>query len=157
MFFYTLTSNPFLNMNLISSLAFTTTSCTKLLQIPASNSQVMPSCFSQVRMNPLNNSRFAILLSICSAMSSYFAFAFLQVIHIDNGFDVVDIQRMVICFISCNEINRRDNTIFTVYFHFLMYFTPIYFIIHPSIIFQSFSELPRGTVVHFSFLYPACP
>ena len=37
-YFYTLTSNPFLNMNLISSLAFTITSCTKLLQIPASNS-----------------------------------------------------------------------------------------------------------------------
>ena len=36
--FYTLNSNPFLNMNLISSLAFTTTSCTRLPQTPASNS-----------------------------------------------------------------------------------------------------------------------
>ena len=46
-YFYTLTSNPFLNMNLISSFAFTITSCTRLLQIPASNSWVKPSCFSK--------------------------------------------------------------------------------------------------------------
>ena len=74
--FYTLTSNPFLNLNTISSLDFTITSCTRLLQIPASNSQVKPSCFSKVRMNPLNNSLLAFFLSICSAISSYLAFAF---------------------------------------------------------------------------------
>lgn len=74
--FYTLTSNPFLNMNLISSLVLTITSCTRLLQIPASKSSIKPSCFSKVRMKPLNNSLFAFLLSICSAMSSYLAFAF---------------------------------------------------------------------------------
>ena len=64
-YFYTLTSNPFLNMNLISSLDFTIASCTRLPQIPASNSWVKPSCFYKVRMNPLNNSLFAFLLSIC--------------------------------------------------------------------------------------------
>ena len=49
--FYTLTSNPFLNMNLISSLVLTITSCTRLLQIPASKSSIKPSCFSKVRKN----------------------------------------------------------------------------------------------------------
>ena len=73
--FYTLTSNPFLNLNTISSFAFTITSCTRLLQIPASNSSIKPSYFSKVRMNPLNNSLFTFLLSICSAMSSYLAVA----------------------------------------------------------------------------------
>ena len=74
-YFYTLTSNPFLNMNLISSLDFTITSCTRLLQIPASNSSIKPSCFSKVRMNPLNNSRFALYISSsCNVLNMLFKF-----------------------------------------------------------------------------------
>ena len=47
-------SNPFLNMNHISSLVFTTTSCTRLLQSSSSNSSTKVPCFSNARMNPLN-------------------------------------------------------------------------------------------------------
>ena len=42
--FYTLTSNPFLNMNLISSLDFTITSCTRLLQIPIASVEYVKIC-----------------------------------------------------------------------------------------------------------------
>ena len=59
-------SNPFLKMNRISSLVFTTTSRTRLLQSPSSNSSTKAPCFSNARMNPLNNSLWAFLLSICS-------------------------------------------------------------------------------------------
>ena len=48
--------NPFFKMNSISSLDFTTTSCTRLLQSPSSNSSTKAPCFSNARMNPLNNS-----------------------------------------------------------------------------------------------------
>lgn len=59
-------SNPFLNMNRISSLAFTTTSCTRMLQSHSSNSSTKAPCFSNAWMNPLNNSLWTFLLSICS-------------------------------------------------------------------------------------------
>lgn len=64
--------NPFLKMNSISSFDFTTTSWTRLLQSPSSNSSTKAPCFSNARMNPLNNSLWAFLLSICSEILSYF-------------------------------------------------------------------------------------
>ena len=57
--------------NLISSFAFTITSCTSLLHNTTSNSSIKPARFSQVRMNPLNDSLFAFLFSILAAMLSY--------------------------------------------------------------------------------------
>ena len=65
--------NPFLKMNSISSFDFTTTSWTRLLQSPSSNSSAKAPCFSNARMNPLNNSLWAFLLSICSEILSYSA------------------------------------------------------------------------------------
>lgn len=63
--------NPFLKMNSISSFDFTTTSWTRLLQSPSSNSSTKVPCFSNAPMNPLNNSLWAFLPSICSEILSY--------------------------------------------------------------------------------------